>query len=375
MTNINFLRLLDRSVGVPACVLLRAIRFPRKGGAKPLRRILVIKFWGMGSIVLAYDFFQRIRAQYPSARMVALTLAQNRFAFTMSGLFDEIVALDIKHLWRVPFNCVKLLARLRKERFDLLFDLEFTARFSALWAGVLRVRQSAGFTYPGIWRGDFFTHPVPFDEKSHIKNNFLDLARPFVGVDQPLALKLPLSIDTADAQIVVHPLIGVNVNASALCLLRRWPASSFVSLVQQLRDEYSARIIFIGAQEERGYVQRVIDQIPDKGALYNFAGMVSFTQLACLMRSFDLFISNDSGPLHLAVEKGVPTVSFFGPETPLLYGPVGKQHLVFYSSCECSPCIRIKNYKRSVCARNQACLRAITPEEVMRALARAKTFR
>jgi ADP-heptose:LPS heptosyltransferase len=79
-------------------------------------------------------------------------------------------------------------------------------------------------------------------------------------------------------------------------------------------------------------------------------------------------ISNDSGPLHIAAALGIPTVSFFGPESPLLYGPRGNGHTVFYAGIYCSPCLNVYNAKQAMCSGDNTCMQAITPEQVISAL-------
>ena len=79
-------------------------------------------------------------------------------------------------------------------------------------------------------------------------------------------------------------------------------------------------------------------------------------------------ITNDSGPMHMAVAMGTPTVSFFGPETPLLYGPRGKKHKVLYVNLGCSPCITNSNAKNARCKHSQArCMNKISVDEAYKA--------
>lgn len=79
----------------------------------------------------------------------------------------------------------------------------------------------------------------------------------------------------------------------------------------------------------------------------------------------NLLITNDSGPLHLATVVNTPTISFFGPETPFLYGPVGENHKVFFKEISCSPCIRIRDMKTVNCDKDADCLKGIIPTEVI----------
>jgi len=90
-------------------------------------------------------------------------------------------------------------------------------------------------------------------------------------------------------------------------------------------------------------------------------------ELLPFLRGCDLFITNDSGPLHMAALVGTPTVSFFGPETPEFYGPLGDSETtaVFYKHLYCSPCLSAYNVKTPVCGGDNRCLQAITVDEVL----------
>ena len=88
-------------------------------------------------------------------------------------------------------------------------------------------------------------------------------------------------------------------------------------------------------------------------------GKINISQLITVLGYCDLFITNDSGPLHLAMILDIPTISFFGPETPVTYGPQGEKHTVFYEDIYCSPCINIYNAKSTKCT-NNICLKRVS---------------
>jgi len=383
---ITYLRWIDKYLGSLLCVVLSALTGSRRKKARPrtekIDRILIIKLWGFGSIVLAYDFFQSIRKKFPDASLCAFTFKQNSPAFKMTGIFDEIYEVDIADLGRFAFplffKSIDVVRRLRKKSFDVSFDLEFTSRLSAAASFLINAKQRVGFRYRGVYRGNCYNREVPFRENKKLRNSFLSLLDVF-DVKDPvppgtLALKIwpreQFFIENLlkkKSLIDAKPIVAVNINASSLCLLRRWPKEYFVALATGLIADYSAHIIFIGSREDTRYVSSAIALFSPEQKKYahNFSGKLSLEQLACLLKKMSLFISNDSGPLHLAAYLGIPTVSFFGPETPLIYGPEGEFHIVFYRGLSCSPCIRVKNYKFAQCTHGQRCLRKITPRQVL----------
>jgi ADP-heptose:LPS heptosyltransferase len=87
--------------------------------------------------------------------------------------------------------------------------------------------------------------------------------------------------------------------------------------------------------------------------------------LLALFHRASLLITNDGGPGQFAVLTPVPTIIFFGPETPLLYGPLSKNAFCFHLGLPCSPCLTAYNHRNSPCDGDNQCLKRITPEQVL----------
>jgi len=111
------------------------------------------------------------------------------------------------------------------------------------------------------------------------------------------------------------------------------------------------------------YVQALAAKLTVAADVRNLVGKTSLEELLMLLPHTELFVGNDGGVLHMAAIAGVPTVSFFGPETPQLYGPVGEVVSVFYTGVPCSPCLNVYNSKESQC-RDNLCLRHLSFETV-----------
>ena len=95
--------------------------------------------------------------------------------------------------------------------------------------------------------------------------------------------------------------------------------------------------------------------------------MVTLGQLPFLIKNCRAFLTNDTGPMHIAAAMNVPTVALFGPNTPFRYGPVGNGHVVIYKKLECSPCIIAHEGKVPYCKDNK-CMQAISVDEAWHAL-------
>jgi ADP-heptose:LPS heptosyltransferase len=385
--NISQMKFFDRYLGVPLCLALSflvafldKIRHTRSLPQRP-REVLLVKFWGMGSIILASDFVQTLRQTFPQARVSVATLRRNREIYEMLGLADEIVDLEVGSIKEFLWGLLKLVRFFWHKDFDIAFDLEFTTRFSAIVTFLSRARQRIGFRYPGIWRGWLFTKYVLFSERQKLRDSFLKLGQS-TGIAPTEGQRPALKLSAADERYVLsilrdegitdlERLIVFNINASTLSLLRRWPGENFLALGQELVKRMNVHIVFIGDRNDSAYVEDTLSRLPHPNKnFHNLADKTSLSQLACLLKKARLLITNDSGPLHLAVHLGCPSVSFFGPETPLIYGPQGKDHFVFYKHLPCSPCLRIGNYKDGRCQEGKRCLKEITVEEVLEVVSR-----
>lgn len=376
---------LDQALGLPLCLLAFLLHQParllrRARPDAPVRRILVIKFLGMGSILLATPLLRRLRERWPDARITFLTFAPNAELLGRLSYVDEVEVVPRRSAWGLLAAAPALLAALRRSRFDLVIDLEFYSRLSNLVSWATGARRRIGFFVRARWRGTLLTDPVYF-------NPTLPYGRAV------LALLKPLGLDGADADRLLVPRLGartqaeagarlaelgvpvsgtlvvVNVNASDLCEERRWPAERFARLVERFPTEIAPvdRFVFIGGPGEQSAVQQVLDLVtgPARGSCLDLSGRTRLAELCVLLQRSALLVTNDSGPLHLAAALHVPTVSFYGPETPALYGPVGADHLVFYAGHWCSPCLSVYNAKIAMCHGENECMRRLALDDVV----------
>ena len=125
--------------------------------------------------------------------------------------------------------------------------------------------------------------------------------------------------------------------------------------------------LIVGGPDDKEYSDALSRDLGVDGSLervVNLAGRTSIRDLIDIFNFSDLFITNDSGPAHLASLTKVPGIVLFGPETPDLYLPIGGRATGFYSGLDCQPCITVFNGKRSHCADN-ICLKRITAQDII----------
>ena len=329
----------------------------RQNSTTEIRRILLVKFWGIGSIILAEPALRYLRQKFPAAQLDFLTLAQNRELFALIPHVDQVYTLDFKHIGKFLLSAVRLVAQLRRQKYDLIFDAEFFANFSALFSRLLKPRRLIGFSRPHSAKNRLLDMAVPFDDDEHAARNFFRLVK--IGGEESAEreknilprLALPFSLARK-----LRPAVVMNVNASALALERRWPPERFVHLAKWLLHRYEIEVILIGARAEKKYTQAVAQAIDSPARVHDLAGTLNLIELAELISATALFISNDSGPLHLAAALQKPVVGFYGPETPKRFGPLCDERLIFYLGLPCSPCMSVDNAKTVNCTNNRRCM-------------------
>jgi lipopolysaccharide heptosyltransferase II len=390
---------IDMRIGPLVCALLVGLRklFHAPGPLLPperVKKILVLKPWGMGSIVLASPLLAKLRERHPQARIDFVSLRENEPLLRLLPQIDRRVALDLRGGIPAFFaGTFRLLRELQRERYDLLYDLEFFTRFSAIFSALVRARRSHGFSSKSHWRGRLHDVQVPFNYYHHVALNFLALLR-----DDPMDPIDPAPIETDSAlpplrapesawgecreQLAADPawradakIVVVNPNAGDMALERRWPAEKVAELLVHLASRRELNLVAIGAPAEREYVDSVIRAARLEGRVVNAAGRIDIPQLVALFEHAAIVVTSDSGPLHLAAAAGAPTAALFGPETPILYGPLrsrpNQRHSVHYLALACSPCMFVHDNKVLSCWFAQArCMTGIRPADVLTSINR-----
>ena len=375
----------DKFLGAVACALLQPLRLFRATRPPPPRKILLVKFWGIGSLQMLTPAVAVLRERHPGARLALLTLRQNEEFARGLAVFDEIRTLDVSapedvRGWAAIFaRIARLVLDLRRGRFDRVIDFEFFTRFSALVSLLSGAGETLGFAAPGVWRGNFHTRTVPFDRSWHVARNFRALAGGEDG--RPVGSLSPYPLRTIDQASVVGkldraavpcdlPIAVLNPNAGALALERRWPAASFAALARRLALEDGIPVVLVGSAEERAYVAgiaRAARGLPE-GYLTDLSGELSIGELAALLARAGVLVTNDSGPMHLGAALGAPTVALFGPETPAMYAPLGPRVAVLWRPPPCSPCINVHENKVLNCVRGMPeCLTSLSVETMIAA--------
>lgn len=141
---------------------------------------------------------------------------------------------------------------------------------------------------------------------------------------------------------ISRPYVVVNPNASKMAYERRLPADYFIKIIDELSALGKYNIVLTGSADEKEYVSAIFIKTKNKNNIIDISGKLNVNELVSIISDSLCLISNDSGPLHIASALNKPVVAFYGPESPVRYGPLSAKQLIFYRSLECSPCMSIK---------------------------------
>lgn len=381
------MRRLDFYVGFLPCHLLALLRkFRGKdkiGSSLPEAhgKVLIIKFLGFGSILMTTPLLGELKRNSSSTEIHFLTFSDNVEICESVPLIDRIFFLEKKSLMRFVLSLIKTLRQIRRQNYDVVFNLEFFSNFSLLLSSLSRSKMMLCFGGRHEYRKTLCDRIVSYENEIHIIDkyrNFLKLLNIGPAADTKQLMDLKESPDSKKAvldllerkQVDVDRdfLVVVNINAGEMSSIRKWPLEYFQQVISFLLSQEKVRIILIGGKEERAYVSRLEKMISnERERVLNLTGRISLKELISLMKVSDLFLGNDSGPLHLAEACGLPSISFFGPESPKVYGHSGDKNYTFYSNLSCSPCLNVYTNKDTRC-RDNICLKMIKPDEVIKVL-------
>ncbi|MCI4626713.1 MAG: glycosyltransferase family 9 protein [Candidatus Magnetoovum sp. WYHC-5] len=390
--NIKKMRKIDKYVGAFICICLeiynrfkKIISFIPSHSDKHIKNILITKYLGMGSILLATPMLRSLRHRFPQSRISLITFTNNADFARQLTIFDEVIGFRTSNLFLLALDVVQTLIKIRRHRYDVVFDLEFFARFSTIISYLSGAPMRVGYYLPSMWRGDLLTHHIHFNPHKHVTEIFSAQLAVFGITVTDFKLTPPIVHGTAMATLMAklqrsgltdkQHVVSINVNASDLCEERKWPIERFAGLIDYIVNKrQDVKIVLVGSKGERDYVSNIFNTLSTKvnNNVVNFSGILSMDEFISLLKISYLFITNDSGPLHIASALGITTLSFFGPETPTLYGPVGSKNVIFYSDIYCSPCLNVYNAKTAMCDGNNVCMQEIHLSHVIATLEEKK---
>jgi ADP-heptose:LPS heptosyltransferase len=291
--------------------------------------------------------------------------------------------------WPAARSLAHISSHLRATKYDLVIDLHgqfrtalFTLASRApvrigfdrprakLWAAL--TRKLPAEAYKHAWKGAregswlAYTHRIRIATLDmHAVDRYLLLA-PLLGLDNEPADFF--NVIPASAEARVDDLLarsGVNANSGLVVLApgtmwetKHWKTQGFAGVAEHFLTT-GRPVVLIGARRDRQACAAVAAAVP---GVVNLSEKTSLLELASLVRRAAVLVTNDSGPMHLAVALDRPVVSIFGPSDALWIGPYGRPDAVVSANLPCAPCY-LRELRR--CPHQHACMRDVSAEDVI----------
>jgi ADP-heptose:LPS heptosyltransferase len=348
-----------------------------------LRDVLVLRLDRIGDVLMSLPALASLRAELPHAR-IRLAVGAWSAEIAKSAPVDEVLVWSAPWVGRPAEGAERFaaLARkayaLRRQPPDLALDLQGDVRASILMR-LSGARVRVGYANTGA--AYLLSHVVPLDETlSWVEQNrravaaalgdTLDVARvdPLAAADRDFARHLfqNLSLESR------RPLVGIHPSGGRL--VKQWDILRWADVAGRLQRDFGASILITGSEADRPLAAALSRGLPARAI--DLTGRLKLRETMVLIAGLDLFLSPDTGPMHMACAVDAPSVSVFGPSDAARYfsggdGRPGSRHVVVRADLWCAPCNLIRK-PPAECSGPEPpeCLQLVSADAVYAAAAR-----
>ncbi|MBI2651712.1 glycosyltransferase family 9 protein [Candidatus Woesearchaeota archaeon] len=377
MASIKAVKFLDKYVGFLLCLFLSIFNFfSKKVSKKEYKNILLIQLWGIGETILALPTIEALRNSKKKADIDILVTSRVKEVFYKNKNIDGIFSIKLN-----PFSILMFILK-NFRKYELVIDMEEYLNISALiafFAGKERIGYSHGI------RSKLYTQTARYNDNRHVVYTFIELLKP-LGIGNKIKVqKLPkLKYSDYDKDKIGKLLkikgiskkdfiVGLGIGSAESAKSRMWPKERFAELANRIIKKYNAKIILLGSKEEEKLANEIIELMKYKEykeKAFSVAGKTNMGEMFYLVSLCNLFIGNDSGPMHVAAAQGVRTIGLFGCNLPIRFGPFGKGNISIYKKSNYDACINVHKGEVNECkfGIKNACVKKIQVSDVMDAV-------
>jgi lipopolysaccharide heptosyltransferase II len=333
------------------------------------KRILIVRTDRIGDVLLSTPVIKALRQNYPDAYIAMMVSPYAKDIVEANPYLDQAIIYDKDAKHKSWSRSIKFSQRLKKKKFDLAVILHPTNRVHLVTFFAAIPRRIGYNKKLGFLLSDRIKHTKHLGHKHELEYN-LDLIR-YLGIEpQDLNLFMPIraesekwvddlfkqeGIKEKDLLLTIHP--------GASCPSKIWPNERFAEVADKLIEKYGFKALIVAGPKDITLAKSLIKHM--HRAAVDLSGRTSVSQLASLLKRSRLFVSNDSGPVHIASSVGVPVISIFGRNqkglSPDRWGPVGRKDKILHKEVGCIECFAHN------CIKEFACLKAITTDDVIKA--------
>jgi len=331
---------------------------------KEPKKILIVRTDRLGDVILSTPVIKNLRLAYPKAHIAFMCRPYTVQVLEGNPYLDELIVYDKYGRHKSLWASIKFSFLLRAKKFDWAIILHPTNRAHL-------VTFLAGIPFRAGWDrklGFLLSRRIAHHKqqgKKHELEYTLDILRE-VGVavsEKEIYFPVKQESESRVDEILIRQ--GLNVqdklvvlHPCASCPSKRWPQDYFLKLIRLLKAHKQVRVAVISSESEKEFGEKIAG---DKDII-DLRGKLDISQTASLLKRAALFISNDSGPVHIAAALNTPVISIFGRKdpglSPLRWMPLGKGSYYIHKDAGCLRCFAHN------CQKGFACLKMIEPQEV-----------
>ncbi len=300
-------------------------------------RLLVVSIRAIGDVVLITPVIRQLRKAYPDLYLVVLADGPSADILQHNPHLNRVIGSD-RHAAKQQSRLSQfvkwrqLVGEIRREQFDTVIDL-FSGPRSALLAWLSRATHRYGEDVRSRIRGYLYNHSVPIARDArHLVDQKFDLVRPLIGDVNRQDLHLEVCLSSAENQKAHVLLSEVQLGAQKIVGLvpgagspwRIWPSERFAELADAIVNQYHAKVVLLGGEQDRPVCQRVREMMQQRPL--DLSGQTSLRELIAVLAELDLVISNVTGPMHIASALSKPKViGLYGAADTIQYAPWGQR--------------------------------------------------
>lgn len=335
-------------------------QLPEKG----IERVLIRGTNWIGDVVMTLPAVAAIRKTWPSARISVLAKPWVAEVYRLSTDVDDVIVFQEPGRHAGIGGKLRLARELRGAGFDCAILLQ-NAIEAAIIAGLAGVPLRAGYNSDG--RGVLLTHAVRRTKairRVHQIDYYTEMVRALGCTPAGRDVRLRPGRDYDGLAEALFSRLGIAENrlligiapGAAYGPAKKWFPERFAAVADRLIDDTGGQVILFGSAGDRESTAAM--QGSARHPLIDIAGMTNLKEAIALIARCSLFLSNDSGLMHIAGALGIPTIALFGSTNPATTSPGGERSVVIHHDVDCSPCLK------PVCPTDFRCMEMIGVEEV-----------
>ena len=350
-----------------------------------MKKILLINPFGIGDVLFTTPIIHTLKDSFPEIKIGYLCNRRTASILENNPFIDFVFIYERDEFQKVRegsfINWVKknldFLDKIKQQGFDLAIDFSLNSQygFFSWFAGI---RERVGYNYKN--RGWLLSKKIKLEGycDKHIVEYYADLLK-LISIDLKYR-KLELYINQIDlawaeaflnrhrinsGDLLVAIIPGAGASWGKDAYLKRWSPDNFAAVSDKIIENYKAKIIIMGDLSEKEVAKSMLNTLHYE--TIDACGETNLGQFAALLSRMNLVITNDGGPMHLAVALGIKTVSIFGPVDEKVYGifPPSDNHIIIKKDLSCRPCYQ--KFRMPRCFRDRECINSISIEEVFEA--------